>query len=111
MWLTLGTFHWIKAFGLTGLAGTDMLSKLTTTPPPLIFMNTLYHFQETLELKDEVARRYNVQVHVFKPLNCDTVEEFEKVHGERLWEKDEATYDYAVKVLARCRFGLSVCLT
>lgn len=75
-----------------------MLSKLTTAPPPLIFIDTLYHFQETLELKDEVARRYGVHVHVFKPLGCETAQDFEKLYGEKLWDKDEATYDYAAKV-------------
>ena len=41
------------AFGLTGLVQLDMLSKLTANPPPLIFIDTLYHFQETLELVEE----------------------------------------------------------
>lgn len=86
------------AFGLTGLVAIDMLSKITSTPPPLIFIDTLYHFPETYELVDEVKKTYNVPVHVYKPAGCNTVDEFEKKYGQRLWETDENTYDYTVKV-------------
>lgn len=86
------------AFGLTGLAGTDMLSKLTSTAPSLIFIDTLYHFQETLELKDEVSARYNVPVHVYQPAGCTTAADFERQYGEQLWETNDAVYDFWAKV-------------
>lgn len=86
------------AFGLTGMVAIDMISKLAGSPPPLIFIDTLYHFPETYQLVEEVKRRYNVPVHIFKPLDCETVHDFETKYGERLWETDEDTYDYAVKV-------------
>jgi phosphoadenosine phosphosulfate reductase len=86
------------AFGLTGLVSIDILSKITTSPPPLIFLDTLYHFPETYELVEVVKARYSRSVIVYKPEGCATTEEFECKHGERLWERDEAAYDYAVKV-------------
>lgn len=86
------------AFGLTGLVAIDMLSKITSSPPPLIFIDTLYHFQETYDLVEEVKRRYNVPVTVYKPEGCETVRDFERKHGEKLWERDETLYDYLVKV-------------
>jgi phosphoadenosine phosphosulfate reductase len=86
------------AFGLTGCATTDMLSKLTPNPPPLIFVDTLYHFKETLELMEAMRARYGVPVHVYKPEGCETVEDFERKYGTELWKKDEDLYDYAVKV-------------
>lgn len=86
------------AFGLTGLVAIDMLSKLTSSPPPLIFIDTLYHFDETYELVQEVERKYGVKVNVFKPDGCETVQDFEKTHGERFWEVSEDAYDYWVKV-------------
>ncbi|KAF8915231.1 hypothetical protein CPB85DRAFT_1497098 [Mucidula mucida] len=70
------------AFGLTGLVAIDMLSKITKSPPPLIFIDTLYHFPETYALVEEVKEKYGVPVH----------------YGDKLWEKDEDTYDFAVKV-------------
>lgn len=86
------------AFGLTGLCATDMLTKLTPNPPPLIFVDTLYHFKETYDLVKQVEEKYGLKVNVYKPEGCDTVEAFEKKHGEKLWETDEQLYDYAVKV-------------
>jgi len=85
------------AFGLTGLVAIDMLSKMTS-PPPLIFLDTLYHFPETYELVELVKTHYGRSVIVYKPEGCTTAEEFERQHGERFWERDERGYDYAVKV-------------
>lgn len=92
--------HQTTAFGLTGLVAIDMLSKLAQpeSRPPLIFIDTLYHFPETYELIVEVEERYGVKVHVFKPEGCETVEDFEEKWGEKLWEQNEDTYDYVVKV-------------
>jgi len=96
------------AFGLTGLAGTDMLSKIPSTStsslphskpqPDLIFIDTRYHFKETLDLKDAVHERYGVAVHVYGSEGAENASEIEAKYGERLWETDEALYDYVVKV-------------
>ena len=77
-----------------------MLSKLTSPPPSLIFIDTLYHFKETLDLKDAVVKRYGVQVHVYGPEGCKDATELEAKYGEKLWETDEDLYDYVVKVSA-----------
>ncbi|KAJ7637221.1 hypothetical protein B0H17DRAFT_961264 [Mycena rosella] len=86
------------AFGLTGLVAIDMLSKLTSSPPPLIFLDTLYHFKETYALVDEVRQRYDVPIHVYTPQGCATPADFEKKFGARLWETNEDVYDFVVKV-------------
>jgi len=97
------------AFGLTGLAILDMISKISqeyaeeneTEPQhlvPLIFLDTLYHFSETLQLANKASIRYSAPLHIFKPIDCETVEDFEAQHGQQLWEKDEDSYDYLVKV-------------
>lgn len=94
----LPNLYQTTAFGLTGLVAIDMLSKITNSPPPLIFLDTLYHFPETYELVEEVRRRYNVPVNVYKPEGCETVQDFEKKYGEKLWETNEDIYDFYVKV-------------
>jgi len=96
------------AFGLTGLAATDMLSKISAkfaapgSPPkhlvPLIFIDTLYHFPETLALADQVSRKYGVKLHVYTPPKVSTTQEFEAEYGRELWKTDEESYDYLVKV-------------
>lgn len=94
----LPNLYQTTAFGVTGLAATDMLAKLSPNPPPLIFIDTLYHFPETLELVNDVKKKYGSVVHVYKPEGCETAEAFESRHGERLWEQYEEVYDYLVKV-------------
>jgi len=96
--VNLPNLYQTTAFGLTGLASIDMLCALTPSPPPLIFLDTLYHFPETLDLVERVKRRYGVPIHVYRPHGAHTTEEFESQHGYRLWERDEDSYDYLVKV-------------
>lgn len=91
------------AFGLTGLAAVDMISKLSKKRKedhlvPLIFIDTLYHFKETLKLTEKITKRYKVEISVYKPPAVDTTAEFEAKYGEELWKSDEDTYDYLVKV-------------
>jgi len=90
------------AFGLTGLAALNMLSKLSGPIKPnvdLIFLDTLHHFDETLALVERVRRRYSgVNIHVYKPADCESAEDFSTKHSERLWEKNEELYDYVAKV-------------
>jgi len=92
------------AFGLTGLVTVDMLSKLNAESPAspqpvdLIFLDTLYHFQETYDLVERVKERYGVRVHVFKPADVDTVGEFEALYGEKLYDMSAELYDWIAKV-------------
>lgn len=89
------------AFGLTGLAALDMIHKLSpegTHAVPLIFINTLYHFPETLALAAEASQKYGAQMHVYMPPAAQSSSQFESIYGERLWEEDEESYDYLVKV-------------
>jgi len=91
------------AFGLTGLVTLDMLSKLQAEQPgsqpiDLIFLDTLYHFQETYELVERVKARYNVKVHVFKPAEVETAAQFEELYGEKLYEMSSDLYDWIAKV-------------
>lgn len=90
------------AFGLTGLVTLDMLSKLEVPRPQmvdLIFLDTLHHFSETLNLVDRVRKRYPLNnVHVYKPAGAETAAEFESKYGARLWEVDDQLYDWVAKV-------------
>jgi phosphoadenosine phosphosulfate reductase len=99
----LPALYQTTAFGLTGLVALDMLSKSGHPIPKLIFLDTLYHFAETYELVQQVRERYAVDIKVYKPEGCKTIRDFELKHGEELWEKDEDTYDFAVKVCCSSR--------
>ncbi|KAF7559610.1 hypothetical protein G7046_g4531 [Stylonectria norvegica] len=92
------------AFGLTGLATMDMLSKIQKEQPAsktvdLIFLDTLYHFKETYDLIDRVKERYpNVPVHIYKPDGIETPQEFEETYGEEMYHNASEMYDWVVKV-------------
>ncbi|KAG5923911.1 hypothetical protein E4U61_002076 [Claviceps capensis] len=92
------------AFGLTGLATMDMLSKIQdenpeSKPVELIFLDTLYHFKETYELVDRVKARYpNVPVNIFRPDSMESPQQFEETYGQKLWDTADEMYDWIVKV-------------
>ncbi|KAF3000017.1 hypothetical protein E8E14_004540 [Neopestalotiopsis sp. 37M] len=91
------------AFGLSGLVTIDMLAKIQAEDPQgpaidLVFLDTLYHFQETLDLVERVKAKYNVKVHTFKPNGANTAAEFEEQYGEKLYDVASELYDYIAKV-------------
>lgn len=92
------------AFGLTGCITVDMISKISKARGsdkhlvPLIFVDTLYHFPQTLTLAHKLADHYAAPMHIYYPPGTETASAFEKKWGESLWEKDEDLYDYLVKV-------------
>ena len=90
------------SFGLTGLATMDMLAKMKIPRPQMvdmIFLDTLHHFPETLELLDNIRDRYPlVNLHVYRPIGIENAKEFAKKYGEKLWESDDQRYDWLAKV-------------
>src|SRR5690606_5503060 len=63
---------------------------------PVIFIDTLHHFAETLELVERVRARYDLDLRVFR--HCDTREEFEARYGPELWKRDLDRYQELSKV-------------
>lgn len=102
--LTLPNLYQTTAFGITGLVTLDMLSKLQTETPEApsidaIFLDTLYHFDETLRLVEKTKERYpNVNLHVYRPEGVSTTAEFEAKHGKELWKTNADLYDWVAKV-------------
>ncbi|KAK0548538.1 3'-phosphoadenylsulfate reductase [Tilletia horrida] len=92
------------AFGLTGCVTLDQISQVSkrrqspTHLVPLIFIDTLYHFPQTIDLAHRAAAHYNAPMHIIKPEGCDSTTEFEDKYGRELWKRDESSYDYLVKV-------------
>jgi phosphoadenosine phosphosulfate reductase len=52
----------------------------------VVFLDTGYHFPETLETRDRVAKRYQVQVHTILPRQ--TVAEQDAMFGPKLHDRD-----------------------
>lgn len=102
--LTLPNLYQTTAFGLSGLVTLDLLSKLHAEDPSqpqvdIIFLDTLYHFRQTLDLVEKVRVRYpNLNIHVYKPEGLETAAEFEEKYGKNLWESNPDLYDWVAKV-------------
>ncbi|KAI1501665.1 phosphoadenosine phosphosulfate reductase [Biscogniauxia marginata] len=92
------------AFGLTGLVIMDMLSKIyaespESVPVDTIFLDTLYHFEETYALVDRVRAKYpNMRLFCYKPEGVETAAQFEERYGEKLYDTAAELYDWVAKV-------------
>lgn len=99
---SLPNLYQTTAFGLTGLVTVDMLSKLKIPRPQMvdiIFLDTLYHFEETHQLIDRIRQKYPLtNIHIFKPQGTETPQQFTEKYGDKLWEKDDKLYDWVAKV-------------
>jgi phosphoadenosine phosphosulfate reductase len=85
------------SFGPSGLVNLHILSEVAPTVP-VVFIDTLHHFEETLDLADQVRRHYGLDLRTFRPLGAETREDFERQHGERLWERDIERFHHLTKV-------------
>ncbi|KAI8587638.1 phosphoadenosine phosphosulfate reductase [Geranomyces variabilis] len=85
-------------------SSSSFASASASTPPsphlvPLIFIDTLHHFPETLNLATTAAERYSAPLHIYRPAgSLTTADEFASTHGANLWSTDPDSYDYLVKV-------------
>ncbi|EEH34885.1 phosphoadenosine phosphosulfate reductase [Paracoccidioides lutzii Pb01] len=99
---TLPGLYQTTGFGLTGLATLDMLSKLQIPRPrlvDLIFLDTLHHFPETLSLLDRIRKHYPLtSIHIYKPADASTPDDFAAHYGPNLWESNDQLYDWVAKV-------------
>jgi phosphoadenosine phosphosulfate reductase len=92
------------AFGPEGCTILYMLSQIE--PKTHTFnLDTGYQFQETLDLRDEIARRYGMEVELKRPEL--TVEQYEQKHGGPLYktDPDRCCFDRKVVVLRRAVEG------
>lgn len=106
--ITFPHLYQSTAFGLTGLVTIDMLYKLHVGNPelyptiPLIFIDTLHHFPQTLDLLQRIQDRYYTPMHstinVFKPMGLNSDTEFANKYGDLLWETNDNKYDFLAKV-------------
>ena len=76
-------------FVIASSMGDGLLAALAGSVAPdvdVLFLDTGYHFAETIGTRDAVAQVYDVNVRTMLPLL--TVAEQDATHGERLFERD-----------------------
>lgn len=104
---TLPNLYQTTAFGLSGLCIMDMAKGQGLD---LVFVDTLYHFPQTLDLIEKVKSKYGCKIHIYKPDGCENEADFVNKYGDQLWESDDLKYDYLVKVepLKRANIELNI---
>ena len=97
-------FTMATAFGPEGMVLIHMLAEIAPATP-IFNLDTGYQFKETLELREEVQRRYGIAVEMKQP--DTTVQQYEAQHGGPLYKTnpDQCCFDRKVRVLERAVVG------
>jgi phosphoadenosine phosphosulfate reductase len=98
-------FTMATAFGPEGMVLIHLLAEIAPATP-IFNLDTGYQFQETLELREEVKRRYGIAVEMKQP--ATTVEEYERQNGGPLYRSnpDQCCFDRKIKVLHQAVIGM-----
>jgi phosphoadenosine phosphosulfate reductase len=92
------------AFGPEGCIILAMLAKIA--PETYVFnLDTGYQFQQTLDLRDRIARKYGIEVDMLQPEL--TTPEYEAKHGGPLYQSNpnQCCFDRKITVLRRAVVG------
>lgn len=89
-----------SAFNVDDLVITDILYRQLkpAQPVPVIFLDTLYHFPQTLELVAKAKGLYNLDLQVYKTPDVDTREAFAARYGEALWDTNVEQFHHLTKI-------------
>ncbi|MGD1872487.1 MAG: phosphoadenosine phosphosulfate reductase [Mastigocoleus sp.] len=87
-----------SAFNVDDIVITDILYRELKQDTPVIFLNTLYHFPQTLELVEKIKQIYNLNLKTYKMPEVNTRDEFTAKYGEALWDKDIAKFHDITKI-------------
>jgi phosphoadenosine phosphosulfate reductase len=98
-------FTMATAFGPEGMVLIHMLAEIAPATP-IFNLDTGYQFAETLELREEVKRRYGIAVEMKQPEL--TVPDYEQLHGGPLYrtQPDQCCFDRKIKVLHQAVLGM-----
>ncbi len=97
-------FTMATAFGPEGMTLIHMLAEIAPQTP-IFNLETGYQFAETLELREEVKRRYGIEVEYKLPEQ--TVAEYEAANGGPVYKSDpnRCCFDRKLKVLHQAAKG------
>lgn len=89
-----------SAFNVDDLVLTDILYKQLkpAQPVPVLFLDTLHHFPQTLELVAKAKELYDLNLYVYKIQDVDTREAFAAKYGEALWDTDILKFHDLTKI-------------
>jgi phosphoadenosine phosphosulfate reductase len=87
-------------FNIDDLAITDLLYRQIkpANPVPVVFIDTLHHFRETLDFVQQAQHFYNLDLHVCKIKGINSRKTFAAKYGQALWETDLEKFHYLTKI-------------
>ncbi len=78
----------VQTTSFSMLAVTHMLYEELSHPVPVIFLDTLHLFPETLATAQKATAIYDLDLHVYHAVGANSREAFAERYGDRLWERD-----------------------
>lgn len=78
----------VQTASFSMLAVTHMLYEELSHPVPVIFLDTLHLFPETLATAQRAKAIYDLDLHVYRAVGVNSREAFAERYGDRLWERD-----------------------
>ena len=89
-----------SAFNVDDLVITYILYRdlKPTTPVPVIFLDTLYHFPQTLELVAKAVEVYKMDLKTYKIPDIESREAFAAKYGDALWDTDIQQFHHLTKI-------------
>ncbi len=89
-----------SAFNVDDILITDIFYRelKPVNPVPVIFLDTLFHFPQTLELLAKAKDIYNLNLQVYKTLEANSRDEFKAKFGDELWNTDITKFHQITKI-------------
>ncbi len=87
-----------SAFNVDDLVITDILYRDLKRSVPVVFLDTLHHFPQTLELVAKAKQVYSLDLKIYKISQLETREAFAAQYGEALWDQDIAKFHHLTKI-------------
>ncbi|NJP11986.1 MAG: phosphoadenosine phosphosulfate reductase [Leptolyngbyaceae cyanobacterium RU_5_1] len=89
-----------SAFNVDDLLITDLFYRdlKPVQPVPVLFLDTLHHFPQTLELVASARGIYNLNLKVYRIQGVTTRKDFAAQYGDALWDKDITQFHELTKI-------------
>ena len=89
-----------SAFNVDDMVITDLLYRefRPRHPVPVLFLDTLHHFPETLELVARSTQHYDLNLKIYRIMTVDSRSAFAQRYGDKLWETDIEQFHYLTKI-------------
>ncbi|MEO0350179.1 MAG: phosphoadenosine phosphosulfate reductase [Cyanobacteria bacterium P01_A01_bin.15] len=95
-WAVATVPNLVQLTSFSMVAITHMLYHELQTQTPVVFLDTLHLFPETVQTAHKAQAIYNLDLHTYRA--APSRAEFVARHGDKLWEKDVARFHHWTKV-------------